>query len=494
MTMKLSAKKPLKLAAIAATVCVLAPTAWSQGIGVRNLEDLMTPTPQKIERGKKIYADNCAACHGANGAGDGAQAAYFSAGVPNLAAAEYRYGGGPLQVNNTIAKGTNGHPLFEHLPHPDLWAVTHFVRSLGPTQNLTDPADVVKQAKFEAREGICNPAVKSGIDEKMQFKGDSQVAAGEAVYASNCASCHGEDGKGAGSAAGALNPPPRNFTAGDGWTNGTSSLAIFNTLANGIEGTSMAGFKHLPEADRWALTHMIRQKWVPAAARADATPEQVDAVCRSLSGGASLATISIDDAMRIVVEDVDEVRLVRMTQYGTAWVVDGANTTRGQALYEQHCQDCHGPRGAGRDLGPYGTQPPYLFVKVNALEPGLAGGTYKDFAGRSIAGAHIAIPDVTGASHIAEDDWKALHAYVASLEGRGDVKPVSAMPVPEPAESVEGGATPDGTTDGATEDGSPTAAPTEESKPAPKPATEAKPQPAAEDAAPKEQPAAAPQE
>lgn len=366
------------------------------------------------------------------------------------------------------------------------------MRSVGPTENLVDPPAVVKQAMFEAREGVCNPAVKAGIDDKMKFQGDAQITAGLAVYAANCASCHGEEGKGDGSAAAALNPVPRNFHNGDGWTNGTSSLAIFNTLANGIEGTSMAAFKHLPESQRWALTHLIRQKWVPAAARAEATPEQVDAVCRSLSGGSSSVTVSIEEAMRFVAEDVDEDRIIRMSQYGTAWVVDGANTTRGQALYEKHCQSCHGPRGTGRDIGPYGTQPPYLTVKVNALEPGLAGGTYKDFAGRSIGGAHVAVPDVTGASHIAADDWKALHAYVASLEGFGDVKPASAMPVAVAAEPAEGFEEEDSVEGGS--------APAEDVQPAPKPqpkatpAAQVKPKPATEEAAPKEQPEAATEE
>ncbi|MDE2466187.1 MAG: cytochrome c [Alphaproteobacteria bacterium] len=33
--------------------------------------NVLTPTPQVLARGRKLYADNCAACHGANGNGDG---------------------------------------------------------------------------------------------------------------------------------------------------------------------------------------------------------------------------------------------------------------------------------------------------------------------------------------------------------------------------------------------------------------------------------------
>lgn len=512
----------IKAAAAAATLCVLAPAAWGQGIGVSTLGDLMTSTPQKLERGKKIWNENCVSCHGANGDGTGPNAQYFSGGLPNLAAAAYRHGGGPLQVHNLIERGEYGHPLFEHLPYQDLWAVTHYVRSLGPTQNLTDPPELVAQAKFEAREGVCSPTVKAGIDDKMKFMGDEQIKQGEAVFAANCTSCHGEDGKGDGTAAAALDPKPRNFHSGEGWTNGTSALAIFNTIANGVDGTAMASFKHLPEADRWALTHMIRQKWVPADARAEPTPEQVDAVCRSLSGGGGGATIPIESAMKFVVGDVDEDRIIRMKHYGTAWVEGSANITRGQELYEKHCQSCHGPRGVGTTMGPYGSQPPYLVVKVNRLEPGTAGGTYKDFALRSIGGAHIAIPDVTGASQIADKDWASLHAYVTSFEGAGEVRPIADRPAasigeepsletvpaePAPTDVAPTGAAPTGAAptgaapSGDVKDGSaktPKAKPATEpkAKPAAKPAAEKKPEPkpAADAAAPKEQPAAASEE
>lgn len=460
-------KQTLKLTVAAATVCVLTPTAWSQGIGVSTLNDMMTPTPQKLERGKQIWADDCASCHGQTGAGDGPNATYYPGGMADLTAGEYRHGGGALQVHNLLARGEHGHPLFEHLPFQDVWAVTHYARSLGPTDGLTDPLEVVEQAMFEAREGVCNPAIKSGIDAKMKFQGEAQIKAAEPIYATNCASCHGDDGKGDGSAAAALNPVPRNFHSGEGWKEGTSSLAIFNVLANGIEGTSMAAFKHLPESERWALTHMIREQWLPANARAEATAEQVDAVCRSLSGGGSTETISIDLAMRFVAEDVEEDRLVRMASYGPAWIAADANANRGQAVYQLHCQDCHGPRGVGTTMGPYGASPPYLVVKVNQLEPGLAGGTYQDFAARAIGGAHIAIPDVTRASHIADEDWQALHAYVTSFEGHGEVRPASEMPVPV-------------TVTQPTEDG--TSSPAEGAQPA----TEQPP--AAESAAPAEQP------
>ena len=40
-------------------------------------------------------------------------------------------------------------------------------------------------------------------------------AAGKALVEANCASCHGESGKGDGPVGAALNPPPRDFTVGE---------------------------------------------------------------------------------------------------------------------------------------------------------------------------------------------------------------------------------------------------------------------------------------
>jgi mono/diheme cytochrome c family protein len=41
------------------------------------------------------------------------------------------------------------------------------------------------------------------------------AAAGKTIFTTNCASCHGESGKGDGPVGAALQPPPRDFTVGD---------------------------------------------------------------------------------------------------------------------------------------------------------------------------------------------------------------------------------------------------------------------------------------
>lgn len=82
------------------------------------------------------------------------------------------------------------------------------------------------------------------------------VAHGKAVFAQNCVSCHGDNGKGDGPAAAALNPRPRNFTGEAGWINGHKPSQIFKTLKEGV-GSGMASFATLPQDDRWGLAHYV---------------------------------------------------------------------------------------------------------------------------------------------------------------------------------------------------------------------------------------------
>lgn len=66
---------------------------------------------------------------------------------------------------------------------------------------------------------------------------------GQAVYSANCATCHGESGRGNGPAAIGLEPPPADLTDGT-WVTGDGSIeAIVNTIENGSPGTAMIAWE-----------------------------------------------------------------------------------------------------------------------------------------------------------------------------------------------------------------------------------------------------------
>ena len=96
------------------------------------------------------------------------------------------------------------------------------------------------------------------------------IAHGRKVFVTNCAMCHGQEGKGDGPAGMSLNPRPRNFIEGK-WKQGGRTQDLFKTLITGIPGSSMVSFKALPKNDRWSLVHYIRsitQNKVPDDAKA----------------------------------------------------------------------------------------------------------------------------------------------------------------------------------------------------------------------------------
>ena len=81
---------------------------------------------------------------------------------------------------------------------------------------------------------------------------------GRELYLRTCATCHGAEGRGDGPGSKGLQPQPRNFTAKEGWKNGTRLEDIYRTLDEGIKGSAMVAYKDLRRKDRMALVHMVQ--------------------------------------------------------------------------------------------------------------------------------------------------------------------------------------------------------------------------------------------
>jgi mono/diheme cytochrome c family protein len=94
---------------------------------------------------------------------------------------------------------------------------------------------------------------------KNPVKPDTKsIAAGKKLFATNCASCHGAEGKGDGKAGALLKPLPSNLADGD-WKHGSSDGEIFTLIRDGSKNTGMKGFGgRIPPQDLWNLVNFVR--------------------------------------------------------------------------------------------------------------------------------------------------------------------------------------------------------------------------------------------
>jgi len=119
-----------------------------------------------MANGRAAFGDNCAPCHGTGAVG--------GVGYPNLQDDNWIWGGSLEDIHLTLQYGIrSGHDETRVGDMP----------SFG-TDGLLDKEQIIQVANFVgSRVGL---APEAGVD----------LAAGEEVYAENCASCHGDDLKG----------------------------------------------------------------------------------------------------------------------------------------------------------------------------------------------------------------------------------------------------------------------------------------------------------
>lgn len=82
------------------------------------------------------------------------------------------------------------------------------------------------------------------------------LARGAALYAEQCAACHGASGRGDGPNAGSLNPKPVAFVD-LARARQRSLFGLYQVIGQGLEGTAMPSFAQMPAEDRWALAFYV---------------------------------------------------------------------------------------------------------------------------------------------------------------------------------------------------------------------------------------------
>jgi cytochrome c oxidase cbb3-type subunit III len=138
-------------------------------LSAASLKEIET-TPQLLDfaraLGRRAFADNCAPCHGAGGAG--------ARGYPNLIDNKWLWGGSLDRIEQTITHGVRAGDDAGHQG-----AMPAFGRD-----NLLKPDEISTVADY----------VRSRAGFKTEPGAD--LAQGAKIFADNCAACHGQDGKG----------------------------------------------------------------------------------------------------------------------------------------------------------------------------------------------------------------------------------------------------------------------------------------------------------
>jgi cytochrome c oxidase cbb3-type subunit 3 len=145
----------------------------------------LAKSPAALAIGQKLFLNNCAQCHAADGAG--------SRGFPNLTDGDWLYGGDPATIKRTITEGRNGimPPFGPALGEQGTRDVAHYVMSLS---------------------GMANDSIRT--------------ARGKPLFAQTCAACHGAEGKGT-PLLGAPNLTDRT------WLHGSGEPVIIETITRG---------------------------------------------------------------------------------------------------------------------------------------------------------------------------------------------------------------------------------------------------------------------
>lgn len=87
------------------------------------------------------------------------------------------------------------------------------------------------------------PADEGAADAVAPAETAAPAADGQAVFANNCATCHGDDGSGGGPAAVGLEPPPPDLTDAE-WARIEGTVdGIRGIVVNGSPGTAMIAWQ-----------------------------------------------------------------------------------------------------------------------------------------------------------------------------------------------------------------------------------------------------------
>lgn len=198
--------------------------------------------PPSLERGKQVYLEKCAYCHGDKGKGDGPAADYSMPQPRNLTKGHIKIRSTPFGkiptdkdlmnvINNGLSNTTM--PGWKHLPENDRKSLLVFIKSLSK-----------KFAKFKKR-GKKHKITKVGKEPALS---PESIERGKPLFMTQCSGCHGVKGRGDGVATQRIVDYsssaiwPRNLSQPWTFRRGSTRKDIFKTLRTGLSTSAMPKF------------------------------------------------------------------------------------------------------------------------------------------------------------------------------------------------------------------------------------------------------------
>ena len=198
--------------------------------------------PEASEKGKEVYENSCAHCHGVEGRGDGSAAENllpkprdFTRGLYKIRSTEAGQLPTDQDLFDIITEGMPGSsmpPWETALSTNDRWEVVAYIKTFydGFKDSETPP----KQITLEGKIGYSDQSVETGKGLYVEL---------------GCVECHGNVGRGDGTSAPTLTDSwgfqtwPANLTQGWNYRGGDDTEDIFKRFIGGIAGSPMPAFE-----------------------------------------------------------------------------------------------------------------------------------------------------------------------------------------------------------------------------------------------------------
>ena len=251
-----------------------------------DLRETLNPPPAAAEPqpadGARLFAQNCAYCHGERGDGNG---------IASLSVKARYFGAEPYKFTDTVGtkiptddaltatlrRGIAGSsmPSFKHLRDDELQALVGHLRTLtrkGLYEQLTrkalkeadeggdDPNPTAIAAKVD---DLCKVGTPLAVPKDFRPSDASSIAAGRTLFLAQCATCHGPEGLGNGAQVKDLKNDngtpahPRNLSTGV-FKGGKDKQYLYARLVVGIPGTPMPALPpNAPPADAADLINYV---------------------------------------------------------------------------------------------------------------------------------------------------------------------------------------------------------------------------------------------